>query len=201
MSRRSSDVGGASSGLSVFSLILGLLMMLGAAGFYYLEKKQNASSDGAGSGVEVHLSTPATVAGLTLVTTADTTGIVEGMRSLLTSEAAGSGDIIAAQYNDPKDAKKIVFVAGTTGQFSDPATLISTVFTDDTETIKQDSVHDVATGTAGGSAKCGTGSDPKVPLSVCGWADSGSLGIVFFMNRAATESEPLLGQIRAGVTA
>ena len=51
-------------------------------------------------------------------------------------------------------------------------------------------------GKLGGTMKCGTTVTDDGNMSVCGWADHGSLALAMFPNRSQDESAKLLVQIR-----
>jgi len=57
-------------------------------------------------------------------------------------------------------------------------------------------LHQVDAGKLGGTMKCGTTKSDDGSLSVCGWADHGSLALAMFPNQPESVAAPLLRQIR-----
>jgi hypothetical protein len=51
----------------------------------------------------------------------------------------------------------------------------------------------------GGHMKCGIQETETQRLTICGWADGGSLGLGIFLDRPMSESESLFRQIRSEV--
>ncbi|WP_432979161.1 hypothetical protein [Dactylosporangium sp. CA-233914] len=60
-------------------------------------------------------------------------------------------------------------------------------------------VHDVDAGPLGGTMRCGTTKVDDSDLSVCGWADNGSLGVALFSGRNVADSAKSLLELRSAV--
>ncbi|MBU2669701.1 hypothetical protein KOI35_39955 [Actinoplanes bogorensis] len=57
-------------------------------------------------------------------------------------------------------------------------------------------LHEVDPGPLAGVMKCGITKTPDGDLTVCGWADHGSLALAMFNNRTEAEAAPLMRDIR-----
>jgi hypothetical protein len=58
-------------------------------------------------------------------------------------------------------------------------------------------LHEVPAGRLGGTMKCGKTATDDGDMTVCGWADHGSLAVGMFPKRTEADSAELLRQIRA----
>lgn len=112
-------------------------------------------------------------------------------------------EAIAAFYHDPAKAEKIVALVGGTAFLASPKAELDEAFRSARgEGMSIGEVVPVNAGPLGGLARCapaeqkGEG-DAKVPLSVCAWADHGSLLIGLFFHRPVDESAALLRTIRS----
>ncbi|MFG2040701.1 hypothetical protein [Dactylosporangium sp. NPDC048998] len=100
-------------------------------------------------------------------------------------------------YRDGKtDA---ILVAGTARIWKPDNALDSAfgVVTDDNGGVRD--VHGVDAGPLGGTMRCGVTKVDDADLSVCGWADNGSLGVALFSNRSAADSAKSLLELRTAV--
>jgi hypothetical protein len=57
-------------------------------------------------------------------------------------------------------------------------------------------VHGVEAGSLGGTMQCGTTASTDGDISVCGWADHGSLAVALFPGRTEDESAALMRTFR-----
>lgn len=142
------------------------------------------------------LTVPENVAGLQLNKTEDAATTAEYLRTALTAEVALDA-AVGAVYADPGDAGRSVLFFGGTGLIWTPDRDLRTAF----DLVKDNAgavsdLRDVPSGDLGGSMKCGTAEDPTGAMTVCGWADHGSLALALFPNRSAAEAAPLLRDIR-----
>lgn len=173
------------------SLALLLILCVGGAFFF-------------GSGIlsesDATLSTPDTVAGLQKMTRTELQSAVDTMAKSVESDR-GWENPIAAFYEDPADPQKMVMlVGGTTFLLRPGAELDSQLkaFEESNGSTIKD-LRDVDAGELGGVMRCGTGTVISVPLTLCAWADHGSLVMAGFYNRALDESAALLRQIRSEI--
>jgi hypothetical protein len=140
------------------------------------------------------LSTPAEVAGLRLDTSEDGTSTADYLQTALSAEV-NLDDAVGAVYDD--SASRSVLFFGGTALIWTPGADLDTAFnliSDNQGSVT--GLHDVDAGKLGGTMKCGTTVTTDGNMSVCGWADHGSLALAMFPNRSESESAKLLVQIR-----
>ncbi|MGW0434253.1 hypothetical protein ACWDV4_17165 [Micromonospora sp. NPDC003197] len=104
---------------------------------------------------------------------------------------------IGAVYSDPADAQRTVLLFGGTTLLLRPEHDLDTLF----ELLSDEGgavtgIREVPAGKLGGTMKCGTTSAEDGDLTVCGWADHGSVALAMFSGRDVTESAGLLRKIR-----
>ena len=151
------------------------------------------------SGPSTTLSTPDTVAGLRRETDADTTATTDYLRDALAADAS-LGGAVGAVYNDPANADRRVLLFGGTGSIKSPGTELDSAFgllNDQTGDVT--GIHQVTPGPLGGVVKCGTSNGDGAPISICGWADDGSLALALFPGRSMDEAAGLIVTLRAAV--
>ena len=139
---------------------------------------------------------PENVAGLRTNKTQDASTTADYLRTALTAEVALDA-AVGAVYTDPADEGRSVLFFGGTGLIWTPDRDLETAFDlveDDAGAV--DDLRDVPAGKLGGAMKCGTADDSSGPITVCGWADHGSLALALFPNRSVAEAAPLLRTIR-----
>jgi hypothetical protein len=148
---------------------------------------------------DAKLDTPAEVAGLRLdeseraKTTADYLRTAIGARIDL-DESMG------VVYADPTSADRSVLLFGGTTLLWSPEKDLDSLFdllADDTGAVT--GLHEVPAGDLDGVMKCGDSTAPEGDLTVCGWADHGSVVIAMFPGRAQDESAKLLREIRGTI--
>jgi hypothetical protein len=104
---------------------------------------------------------------------------------------------IGAIYNDPADPKRTVLLFGGTTLVWQPERDLDSLFelvSDDTGKIS--ALHEVPAGELGGVMKCGTTATADGDLSVCGWADHGSVALAMFPGRTVDDAAVLLRNLR-----
>jgi hypothetical protein len=139
------------------------------------------------------LTTPSQVAGLRLDTSADGKATAEYLRTALSAEVQ-LDKAVGAVYADGSES--VLFFGGT-GLVWTPEDDLDTAF----ELISDDQgavtgLHEVPAGKLGGTMKCGTTVTDDGTMSVCGWADHGSLALAMFPSRSEADAAKLLVQIR-----
>lgn len=139
------------------------------------------------------LTTPSTVAGLTLDTSTDGKSTADYLRTALSAEVQLDSSV-GAVYND--GAESVLFLGGT-GLIWTPEDDLDTAFdliSDDQGAVT--GLHEVPAGKLGGTMKCGATKTDDGDMSVCGWADHGSLALAMFPSRTETDAAKTLVQIR-----
>jgi hypothetical protein len=106
-------------------------------------------------------------------------------------------DTFAGVYAD--DAGKRVTIFGTTGFRFSPESDLEEEINRLTERYTLRQVEWIDTGTRGEYLRCGVGKDGKVTVTVCGWADHGSLATGVFTRRKVDDSAALLERLRRTV--
>jgi hypothetical protein len=182
--------------LAIIGGSLAVLLVLCCGGAYLfggrdIIKESNAS-----------LSTPDTVAGLKKSTNPALVPLVNQMLDGLKKDIK-LDKAIAAFYEDPKDRQKLVMLVGGTKLLLRPSSELDSAFkgyNDEADAnAKIKDVVEVDPGELGGNARCGTAEEDGTTLSLCAWADHGSLVIGGFFNRPVDESAALLRQIRSEI--
>jgi hypothetical protein len=143
---------------------------------------------------DAKLSAPAQVGSLRLDDSDDGRSTADYLRTALAAEV-DLDEAVGAVYRDDS-GKNVLFFGGTT-LFWTPEKDLDAAFgliSDNEGAVT--GLHDVSAGALGGTAKCGTTKSEDGELSVCGWADHGSLALAMFPSRPVAEAAPLLVQIR-----
>jgi hypothetical protein len=145
------------------------------------------------------LTTPANAAGLTLDTTDVAKSAADDLRTVL--DAGFSLDsAVAAVYGDPAQASRSVLFVGGTAFLGRPSKQLDQLFAllnDQAGGVRD--VHDVDAGSLGGEMRCGTAEGSDSPMTICGWADYGSIALAMFPGRNADESAALLRDLRTAI--
>ena len=137
---------------------------------------------------------PQKLAGMTKVDDADLNKIANEIADDLKS-GSNADSAVAAYYAPGGDLTKIVGVIGSTGKMTSPASELDEMFGKMTIT----NIQAIDPGPMAGHMKCGTQLSGSNSLTICGWADAGSLGLGIFLERPMSESETLFRQIRSEV--
>ena len=142
------------------------------------------------------LSAPAQIGSLRLDDSEDAKSTADYLQTAVAAEI-DLDKTMGAVYTDSAGGGKDVLLFGGTTLFWTPENDLDTAF--DLISDEQGSVtglHEVDAGSLGGTMKCGTTKTDSGDLTVCGWADHGSLALAMFNNRSETESATLMRQIR-----
>jgi len=158
--------------------------VFGVAGLRILQQK------------DATLNAPDRVAGLSRDTSTQAADMADYLRTAL---AAGIDldTTVGAIYNDPADADRGVLFYGGTALIFRPERELNSLFEMlDDETGSVSSLREVPAGDLGGVMKCGTVKVPEGAMSVCGWADHGSVAVAMFPDRAIDDSASLMRELR-----
>ncbi|GLZ00854.1 hypothetical protein [Actinoplanes sp. NBRC 103695] len=142
------------------------------------------------------LTAPAELGGLK----ADDSENGRGTADYLTTALAAEIDFdktVGAVYRDGANPSRGVLFFGGTSLIWSPDTELESAFdliADDQGSVTD--VHDVEAGDLGGTMKCGATATAEGDMSVCGWADHGSLTVGLFPGRPEDESAILLRTFR-----
>ena len=119
----------------------------------------------------------------------------------LTTALAAEVDLdrtVGAVYTDGGSSDRGVLFFGGTTLIWTPESDLDTAFdlmSDDQGAVT--GLHEVEAGPLGGTMKCGVTRSQDGDLTVCGWADHGSLALAMFPNRPEPESAKLMLDIRS----
>lgn len=176
------------------SALVLVLTLAGVAGYRFLAPHLSGEHPAS-------LSTPDQVAGLRLSTDPVLQDAAVQMSAALTDQAGLTG-VVAAFYHDPAAQERLVLLVGGTRLLRDPAGELDRALrrADETGLPLADLVT-VDAGPLGGTARCATASVEGLPVSVCGWADHGSLLLTVAFHRDVAEAADLLRRIRAEILA
>jgi len=107
-----------------------------------------------------------------------------------------SGSVGAVYWDGSNRDRSILFTGGGARLWS-PADQLGSAFkviTDDTGGVRD--VRTVPAGALGGVMQCGTTTTDDTDITVCGWADYGSLAVALFPSRGIDESAKLMLEMR-----
>jgi hypothetical protein len=140
------------------------------------------------------LSTPTTIGPLRLDNSEDGQTTAEYLRTALSAEV-DVDKAVGAVYFD-SDKRNVLFFGGTTLFWTPEGDLDSAfgLVSDNEGAVT--GLHSVDAGSLGGTMKCGKTKTDDGDLTVCGWADHGSLALAMFTNRSEPDAAALLRQIR-----
>ncbi len=172
---------------SLAALVVLLAAVLGPVGWRFLNREKAS------------LTTPATVAGLTLDTSDEARQTTDYLRTAVAAKTALS-TTVGAVYQDPTSQdRKVLLFGGTSVQLS-PARALDQAFgllNDESGSVTD--LREVPSGPLGGVVRCGTSNGDGGAMPVCGWADNASLAIALFPGRTVDAAAKLLLDLRAAV--
>ncbi|GLW35483.1 hypothetical protein [Actinoplanes regularis] len=145
----------------------------------------------------VVLNPPARVGDLTLDTSENAHETADYLQTALSAEV-DLDKTVGAVYTGGAE-KDVLFFGGTTVLWSPEKDLETSFELISDEQGAVTGLHDVDAGSLGGTMKCGTTKTESGDLSVCGWADHGSLALAMFPNRPESEAAPLMRQLREAI--
>jgi len=145
------------------------------------------------------LTTPDSAAGLTRDTTDAAKSAADDLRTVLDAGFA-LDETVAAVYGDPAQASRSVLFVGGTAFLTRPEKQLDDLFAllDDQAGGVRD-VREVDEGPLGGVMRCGAAEGSDSPMTICGWADYGSIALAMFPGRNADESAALLRDMRTAM--
>lgn len=108
-------------------------------------------------------------------------------------------DVFAGIYAEPGPEQRRVVIFGATLFVLDPKDRLETAFGELTGELNVTGAREVPAGPAGGYQVCGQGRDGDEAVTVCGWADHGSLAIGVFSGRGGEQSAGLLRELRGAI--
>lgn len=137
------------------------------------------------------------VAGLSIDETENGRQTADYLATALSADVAFD-EAVGAVYSDSAAADRDVLFFGGTTLIWTPNSDLDTAFdlvADDQGAVT--GLREVSPGPLGGTMKCGTTKSEDGDITVCGWADHGSLALALFPNRRVDESATLMRHIRS----
>lgn len=146
------------------------------------------------------LTAPSQAAGLTLDTTERATSAADDLKTIFTAGFSVTTSV-AGVYGDPHSATRSVLFVGGTGFLAKPDRELDRLFSLlDDQAGQVTGVRDVDPGPLDGTMRCGTVTSTDTgAMSVCGWADYGSLAMAMFPERDLDESARLMRDLRTAI--
>jgi hypothetical protein len=145
------------------------------------------------------LRAPATIGTLHHDTAANASQTADYLREALGADIS-LASTLGAVYSDPADTDRIVLLFGGTGHLSSPdQELAHALALLDDSSGSVTGLRDVSPGPLGGTMRCGTSNGDGGAMTVCGWADRGSVAVALFPGRSVDESAGLMLQLRDAV--
>jgi hypothetical protein len=148
----------------------------------------------------VTLSTPASLAGLSIDTSDNANQTADYLRTAVAAKITLDTSV-GAVYRDPASADRDVLFFGGTAFIITPERQLDqalALLNDDSGTVT--GLHAVDPGQLGGAMKCGTTpGDNGATMAVCGWADNGCIAVALFPGRTVDQAADLLRQMRSSI--
>jgi len=145
------------------------------------------------------LRTPATAAGLRHDTGSSAASTAGYLRDALGADIS-LGSSMGAVYDDPADAQRSVLIFGGTATIVSPGKELDHALSLlDDQTGSVTGLRSVAAGDLGGEMKCGTSNGDGGSMSVCGWADHGSVAVLLFPGRTVDQASDLTRKLRSAI--
>lgn len=189
------DAAPASRGPSRTRLVvLGSLLAAGVAGAAVL----GAASIRILQQKDATLDPPRSAAGLRLDDSSRAAETAEYLRTALAARME-LDETTAAVYADPADDTRSVLFFGGTALIFTPGSDLDGAFELVSDRGGAAEVREVQAGDLGGVMKCGSVAVPEGTMSVCGWADHGSVALAMFQDRSPAEAEPLMRELREAI--
>jgi hypothetical protein len=181
------------TGLKITLSVVGAVLVLCAVGGFLVAKPILDQ-------YPATLTAPQTVAGMSKQTDPSLATAAEQMVTSLTTTLHPSS-AIGAFYAPNNDRNQLVLIAGVTSLIFSHGKQIDDAFAGESRSgIPMSGIATVDPGPMGGEAKCGDGMGGTGTLvSLCVWADYGSLGLVVAYNRQPAEAAELMRRMRAEV--
>lgn len=142
------------------------------------------------------IKSPDKVGAFTLDTSDDAKSTAEYIRDAIATEVSLDSSV-GLIYRDRSTSA--ILVAGTARVWRPDRSLQSAfdVVSDDNGGVQN--LHDVDGGALGGTVRCGTTKTQDGDMSVCGWADNGSIGVALFPGRSVPDAAKALLELRTAV--
>jgi hypothetical protein len=153
------------------------------------------------AGTTVSLTLPASLLGTAKLDSPEYEKQVSATWAPVRDRLPAGATVKVGGYGDAGDPKKLLVVA-IQGAVAEPEKTVKDIFADD-DVMGGSPVHNLAShdpGPLGGHLSCADKNYPgRAPLSLCVWADGGSIGAVYFWGTPASDAAKKLPEARAAI--
>ena len=147
---------------------------------------------------KVTIAAPKTLGGRPKLKDPSLASITSGLESGL-GQIPGATNSVGALYGSLAK-QDIVVVAAAEAPIDDPETMLNLLFTSaSTGGSEVRNVTSAPTGSLGGAAKCGTAKDSGTDMTLCTWADEGSLGMLIWYDKSVAKAKAEFPRLRAQI--
>jgi hypothetical protein len=145
------------------------------------------------------LTTPKQIGPLHLEESEGARDTAEYVRAAAASAVDFESSFGAVYTDQDSEARSVIIVGGTATLWApDPSlTKMFEILNDENGQVVE--VRDVDAGELGGLMRCGKTATPDGDMSVCGWADHGSIAVALFPNRTIDDSSTLIRDMRTAM--
>jgi hypothetical protein len=174
--------------LGVFLLVLIIIGVIYGPTFWQVFQQRDTT-----------LTTPKQIGSLHLEESEGARDTAEYVRAAAAS-AVDFETSFGAVYTDQAGESRSVIIVGGTATLWAPDPSLTKMF----ELIIDESgqvtdLRDVDAGSLGGLMRCGKTATPDGDMSVCGWADHGSIAVALFPNRTMDDASKLMREMRTAI--
>ena len=174
--------------LGVFLLVLVIIGVIYGPTFWRVYQQRGTE-----------LTTPKQIGSLHLEESEGARDTAEYVRAAAASAVDFESSFGAVYVDQGGESRSVIIVGGTATLWApDPSlTKMFDLITDDTGSVSD--LRDVDAGDLGGLMRCGKTATPDGDMSVCGWADHGSIAVALFPNRTVDEASKLIRDMRTAM--
>ncbi|MEV0152417.1 hypothetical protein AB0H57_01560 [Micromonospora sp. NPDC050686] len=146
----------------------------------------------------VRLVTPKTLSGRPKSTDPELRALAAEMVGDMRSTVQNETGAVSAFYGSP-EKRDLVMVAAASGLILDPATELADAVEGFRTELSVKKMTPVPPGPLGGRASCGDGEGSGLPIGVCVWADTGSVGVLLFFFSSAAKAKAQFVKVRGQI--
>ncbi|MBY8871200.1 hypothetical protein K7640_04985 [Micromonospora sp. PLK6-60] len=146
----------------------------------------------------VRLVTPKTLSGRAKSTDPELRALAAEMLGDMKSTVQNETGAVSAFYGSP-EKRNLVMVAAASGLILDPEKELDDAVEGFRTELSVEKMTPVPPGPLGGRASCGDGEGSDVPIGVCVWADTGSVGVLLFFFSSAAKAKAQFVKVRGQI--
>ncbi|BFU43037.1 hypothetical protein [Krasilnikovia sp. MM14-A1004] len=148
--------------------------------------------------VTVSITEPRTLGGRPKLTDKQFAGATKDLKKAL-SDIPGATRTVGVLYGTPAKRDVVVLVAAQAPMADPKHELDGMFFGAGVSGVKISGIIDVSPGPLGGAARCGKAASSDVTMAICGWADSGSTGLIIWYFKSVSRAKAEFPKLRAEV--